>query len=135
MDFDEVIKKVDDQKICFLCSTCLHYHEGEDRELKDDSGQQVCSNLACCGPIWGGGFDYYEGPIKGYLHKWCYLCGRESDKVIFATNQIAPAKIGVCKHCFENHVKKYTARVMTGGYSIIVAELVADKDKHGVISS
>jgi len=117
--------------VCFLCSTCQHWYEGEDAGLLDDMGEPRCSRPKCVGPIWGDSFPEYIGVIEGYKHKFCYLCGANSTHYLWANGQ-ENNKIGLC----EAHipvVKKYTARkTKKGERSLIVAEHVADPDRHEV---
>jgi len=102
------------QGICFICSMCKHWHEGEDQGLKDEVGETICNSTnGCCGPIWGGDFNEYTGPLGIYKHKHCYLCGESSTHHIWAKNKQA-SKLGVCKKHSEK-VKGLTARELQNG--------------------
>jgi hypothetical protein len=74
--------------------------------MKDTDGDTACmKHLECKSPIAGGSFDYYEGPMRGNLDKFCYVCGKTAEKAL--APQIPNAKrIGCCVKCLENVVKK-----------------------------
>jgi len=113
--------------VCFVCRTCLRYHEGEMRGLHKKFGEIRCTSKGdCCGPVGGGSFDEYEGPLKGYLWKYCYLCGEKVKWVLKAKTKGAKP-IGCCDKCLE-HVKKLTLRD-PDRMVILVAEHVAGPDQ------
>lgn len=118
------------QGVCFVCSLCQRWYEGEDRGLTDVVGDTRCSSMnGCCGPVWGGYFQEYTGPLGGYLHKYCYLCGKDATHVARANGFYVP--IGLCKkHAIE--IKRVTAREDPKGIVIVIAEDKADPDRFEV---
>ena len=118
------------QGVCFVCSLCQRWYEGEDRGFTDVIGDTRCaSKNGCCGPVWGGSFLEYTGPLAGYLHKYCYLCGKDASHAVRAKGIQVP--IGLCKeHAVE--IKHLTAREDPHGIVIIIAEDKADPDRFEV---
>jgi hypothetical protein len=110
---------------------CEHWYEGIDLGLKDDMKEPRCSVQNCCGPVWGGYFEYYTGPLKGNLHAWCYLCGEKSTHVV-SSKSVPVEKIGVCATCAEK-LKKYTAKeTKPGSVCLVLAGHRADPDRFEV---
>jgi len=118
------------QGVCFVCSLCQRWYEGEDQGLEDQVGETRCAaKNGCCGPVWGGYFQEYTGPLAGYLHKYCYLCGQDATHAIKVKGIALP--IGICKkHAVE--IKQVTAREDPHGIVIVVAEEKADPDRFEV---
>lgn len=86
--------------VAFLCATCTRWAEGIDKGMSDADGDQICASAhSCHGPLEGGGFEEYDGPLQGYLSKFCHVCGGS------ATKAIAPKgvdrRVGVCNACLE----------------------------------
>lgn len=120
--------------VCFLCSMCERWHEGMDQGLKDAFGEGRCAQSDDCkGPVWGGTFHEYKGPMSGHKLKWCYLCGEESSHAL-APKASTGDPVGVCTKCLEE-VKKLTARDLgPNQHSLVIAELKADPDRYEVTS-
>jgi len=117
--------------VCFLCAMCKHWHEGVELGLKDDMLEPRCSVQGCCGPVWGGNFAQYAGPLKGNLHSWCYLCGQKSTHVA-VPNMAQMEKIGVCSACAEK-LKIFTAKeTRPGSVALVIAEHRAAPDRFEV---
>lgn len=117
--------------VCFLCSMCEHWHEGRDQRLIDDMEEPRCSILNCCGPVWGGYFENYKGPLEGNLRSWCYLCGDKSTHVVVPKQAMAE-KVGICAVCAEK-IKRFTAReTKPGTVSLVIAEHRAAPDRFEV---
>ena len=117
--------------VCFLCSTCKCWYEGEDLGLKDDMGEEVCSKPDCAGPVWGKSFPEYVGILEQYKYKFGYLCGNDSTHYVWS-NGHEGEKIGLCKEHVPT-VKEFTARQHEPGYrALVVAEHIAAPDKHEV---
>lgn len=55
-----------------VCATCTKYWEAKDKGL---SG---CNQPECRGPIGGGVFKDYDGPLKDALARICFVCGSPS---------------------------------------------------------
>ncbi len=116
--------------VCFMCSMCSHWHDGESQGLMDDLDDTVCTEKDCRGPVWGGSFPRYNGPISGYKHNHCYLCGEAATHHVWANGKEGD-KIGLCKEHVLT-VEKYTARKVNKGHSLVVAGHVAGPSKFEV---
>ena len=115
--------------VCFICATCTNWYKGKDKGLKDSLGDPVCGFDKCAGPVFGGDFKDYDGPLKEYKAKFCYLCGRQATHLVSAKKSNA-MKIGLCSdHAKE--VERFTAR-NGPGHTVIIAEHRADPDKYEV---
>lgn len=55
-----------------------------------------CCVDGCVGPLIGGAFSKYEGPLKGYLLRQCYRCGVDADGHLTAGDG---KMLGVCEQC------------------------------------
>lgn len=98
-----------------VCATCLHYWSAYDKRL-DSCGQPKCG-----GPIGGGTFPSYDGPMKGVLHKFCFVCSAPSKFGIRVNG--SPRIIGACpKHI--GYVKEYQR---ADGLPTVVLELRGDR--------
>jgi len=58
----------------FVCSLCLRLHEGN-RMAGGDWDTTRCTGTFCKGPLGGGSYPEYEGPIKDALNRFCFICG------------------------------------------------------------
>lgn len=96
--------------LAFICASCVHWHEGVERDLKDLDNDTVCTkNKTCFSPLSGGSFDQYSGPMQFCLMRFCYSCGKEADKALEA--QVGGArKIGICNKCLEKIVRQSAVR-------------------------
>lgn len=118
-------------RVCFLCAMCEHWHEGVDLGLKDDMHEPRCSVQGCCGPVWGGSFEKYAGPLKGNVHAWCYLCGQKSTHVA-APKTAQGQKVGLCSECAKK-IKVFTAKeTRPGSVALVIAEHRAAPDRFEV---
>jgi len=99
------------KNVAFICRMCERWYRGEDMGLVDVEGDQVCDATGTCGsPVSGDDFDEYEGPLKGYLDKYCYICGKSKPEKVLVAKVGGAQKIGCCNHCFENEVKQLAVR-------------------------
>lgn len=79
----------------FVCSTCEHH------KIATGKGLHTCA-MDCGGPLVGGAFPMYKGPLAGNLPNWCMICGIRSDAAIrVQANGIDKGFVGVC----EAHIK------------------------------
>jgi len=92
--------------LSFVCAACTRWHDGVEKGVKDHEGDQMCTHFRVCfGPMSGGSFDYYNGPLSTSLVRFCYVCGNEADKAI--EPQVPNGKrIGCCSSCFNTVVLK-----------------------------
>lgn len=120
--------------ICFICSMCERWHMGDEANLRDAFGDRRCSQEDdCAGPVWGGTFHEYKGPLKGYKTHWCYLCGKESTHLLAPKGNTSDP-IGVCEECLMEEVKKLTARDLgPSEHSLWVSERRMEPDRHEVV--
>lgn len=75
----------------FVCANCKNYWKSE------DSGMGVCDAAVrgkqCGGPMVGLAFPEYDGPLGGYVSKFCFVCG---DKSRYAARGKCGNTVGVC---------------------------------------
>jgi hypothetical protein len=78
----------------------------------------------------GGGFEEYDGPLRGYLAKFCHVCGGH------ATKAIAPKgverRIGVCDSCLD--MIRGLTPLMPGKKIVFTTAKRAGEDKYEVNS-
>lgn len=105
--------------VAFVCRMCTLWYLGEDLGLKDAEGGHVCASNGKCGsPISGKSFEEYDGPLKGNLVSYCYLCGQTKPGKALAPNKPDAPRIGCCNNCFENEVKHLMIRQAGKGISL-----------------
>lgn len=85
MDVDRARRAVA-QGLAFPCATCEHYWRAADR------GEAACGQ-PCRGPLRGGAFESYQGPVEDFT-RWCLRCGGEASRAIRAAG--ASRAFGVC---------------------------------------
>lgn len=80
----------------FTCATCEKYWWGVERGLPHCKA--AAEGKACGGPLSGGTYPEYEGPLKGALKEWCFVCGARSTRLAIPKKGGGSA-VGVCsKH-------------------------------------
>ena len=90
-----------DFNLAFICSTCRHWKDAVIMDHRDTDGEVTCMmSNTCHGPLSGGDFCAYDGPICGYMDKFCHVCGTESTMSIVPKGKYH--RIGVCDTCMEN---------------------------------
>jgi hypothetical protein len=73
----------------WMCTMCEHWHAGRAK-------QQPCGHPACHGPIAGGWFPDYRGPLRAGTDnawQWCFFCGNPASHVL----RVATHYLGVCE--------------------------------------
>lgn len=105
------ILKAEADGVAFVCRMCTRWYQGEDMGLVDVEGDQRCATIRNCGsPIGGKCFHDYDGPLKGYLANYCYVCGKSHPQKALKPNIPDSQPIGCCDYCFENVVQKLALR-------------------------
>lgn len=79
-----------------VCAHCEHYWSAADKQLPS-CGQK------CGGPMSGGAFDKYKGPITDFS-QMCFVCSQPATYAIRAKNN--PRVLGCCSPHIDV-VKKY----------------------------
>ncbi len=79
-----------------VCATCTRYWEGRARGMP---GHSCTAKDGCAGPMAGGDFHEYDGPMKSALHLWCFVCGIKSRYGVRVGGSVRV--FGAC----EEHVK------------------------------
>lgn len=72
----------------FVCSMCVKLHAGRRRE--NASWEKArCVGRNCTGPIGGGSYPEYEGPLKetSAFGNHCWACGKESPESFISSNR------------------------------------------------
>ena len=82
--------------VSIACATCNHYWNAVDRQL-DNCGQ------VCGGPMSGGTFDKYDGPIKDFS-VMCFVCGEPATHAVRAKASVRV--LGCCSRHIDI-VKKW----------------------------
>ena len=60
-----------------VCSMCEHMHKA----LAE--GRGLCGQENCAGPIGGGSFPKYVGPMsRDAIARSCFACGKEANKIL-----------------------------------------------------
>jgi len=79
-----------------VCATCKKYWDARERNVPGDT---CMARQGCAGPISGGDFHEYEGPITD-MSRWCFICAESAKYGVQVTG--SPRVVGVC----EDHVRK-----------------------------
>lgn len=97
-----------------VCSMCVRLHEGRRLAGSLDWDKASCTSMANCrGPLGGGAYLDYAGPMKGALHNHCWLCGVDAPDYGAKVRQENPpgeAVIGCCPKCLKVLRERHTAR-------------------------
>lgn len=80
------------QGLSAVCATCQKYWEARDRGIPGDA---CTTKIKCGSPISGDAFSDYDGPLKGALHLWCFVCTKKADFGIQVTGRATV--VGACK--------------------------------------
>ena len=75
-----------------VCATCEKYWEARDKEVPDN---RCMATSGCGSPLAGDDFHEYSGPLKGALHKQCFVCGGPPAVVVQVGRSIKD--IGICR--------------------------------------
>lgn len=97
------------QGYAFVCSFCEKLHRAH--QVGYTKGcEAAMQGLDCAGPIAGGDFPLYEGPLtKHTLASMCYRCGAESVKGVQPAG--GGKVIGACAKCFE-HIRPQSGKAL-----------------------
>jgi len=104
-----------------VCATCQKYWAARDSGIPGDT---CTTKLKCGSPMAGDSFTDYDGPLKGSLHLWCFVCAQRADFGIRVTGRLVV--IGACKE-HVRHVERF--RVLGG-----LAPKVEIQNARGVVS-
>lgn len=74
-----------------VCATCEHFWAAQDR------GSESCGQR-CGGPMSGGAFDKYKGPITDFS-KMCFRCGAPATHAVRAVGNVRV--LGCCREHIE----------------------------------
>lgn len=78
----------------FVCSMCERMHEGKGLGLPGCTGTE-----ACRGPMGGGTFQEYRGPLgETLLGTSCFACGGEA-RYKLKPKTIGARVLGLCESC------------------------------------
>ena len=90
------ILKVLQAGVGFVCAHCENFWWGIDNG--HDGCKAAHDRLPCSGPIRGKAFPQYDGPLKGNLGNYCFVCGRTPSA--HAVARETGGRVGVC----EKHI-------------------------------
>ena len=80
----------------FVCAMCVKLHAGKEAFGAKDWKLVQCLGESCHGPMGGGGFAEYNGPLGAVnLPQYCFRCGREADAAVESIKD--KRMVGVCK--------------------------------------
>lgn len=84
----------------FVCAMCVKLHAGREAYRTKDWKMVKCLGEKCCGPMGGGGYPEYQGPLGAVnLPQYCFRCGRQADA---AAESIRDKRmVGVCEQHLE----------------------------------
>jgi hypothetical protein len=87
-----------------VCASCERYWAAREGGLPG----HLCGTKTGCGsPMVGDVFHEYEGPMKGSLRNWCFVCGSKSRFGIKVRGKLGV--IGVCE-AHVHYVKQYAVK-------------------------
>ena len=78
----------------FTCATCVKLHLAKAKRL--EGCMAAIEKKPCCGPFGEGWYPEYEGPLKGNLARFCFVCGVESDGAVGVPGDGRMHLIGIC---------------------------------------
>ncbi len=84
-------KEARENGFVFVCSTCENLHSSNWRITGS------CRGVGCFGPLGGGYYNQYIGPLDGIFSKFCFLCGSIEIENVFCVNTNKDILFGVCK--------------------------------------
>jgi len=97
------------QGYAFVCATCEKLHRAHNSGFTDGC-EAALSGKDCAGPIVGGNFPLYEGPLtKEALATMCFRCGKEAD--IAVQPKTGGQMIGACKAHYE-HIRPQSGKAL-----------------------
>jgi hypothetical protein len=103
-----------------VCATCKRYWDARDRGVPGNS----CASTSKCGsPLSGDDFHEYDGPMKGSLHLWCFVCGEKSRFGIRVKGKLNV--IGAC----EKHITYVKELEAVGGTKNVQSEIKGSNGK------
>lgn len=79
----------------FTCATCTRLHVAKAKGLEGCMAAHL--KKECCGPFGGSFYPEYEGPLKGRLSDFCFVCGIPSDGAVGVTRGGDLHLVGVCE--------------------------------------
>jgi hypothetical protein len=101
-----------------ICATCTKYWEAQER------GSPSCGTKTGCGsPLVGDDFHEYDGPMKGSLHLWCFVCGEKSRFGIRVKGKLNV--VGAC----EKHISYIHKLEAVGGTKDVRTEIRGSNGK------
>lgn len=75
-----------------VCASCQHYWRARSEKLPEP---QCLSAGSCGSPIAGLTFPFYDGPMKGALDRWCFMCGSPASLQLVVEG-LFDRPIGIC---------------------------------------
>ena len=73
-----------------VCATCSHYWNGR------DNGAPGCGRVGCGGPVTGGSFPKYKGPMDDFrLAATCFMSGRDASFGVRAKGDVNGRMLGI----------------------------------------
>jgi hypothetical protein len=83
--------------LAFTCAHCLKYRRRADAPDFDGRCEAAVQGLRCVGPMGGGDFQHYEGPLTEDARRlFCFRCGIASVAGLRVCN--SAILIGICEH-------------------------------------
>lgn len=93
LGFDKVGRAIKEQGMSAVCAWCLKYWRAREHDGANSSSWVCQSTRPCGGPMQGMAFPEYEGPMKGRLASFCYICGGVPEAAVDIGGK---GMVGVC---------------------------------------
>jgi len=93
LEFDQVDRAIKMHGMSAVCAWCLKYWNARGHDDANSSSWQCQATKPCGGPMQGMAFPEYEGPMKGKLASFCYICGGPPDAAVDIGGK---GMLGVC---------------------------------------
>ena len=77
------------QGLSFVCATCSRWWKSRAMSLPEG----CVTNGQCGGPLSSMAFPMYDGPLKGNLAHFCFVCGERVNQGVKVKDQF----VGICQ--------------------------------------
>ncbi len=82
------------QGVGFVCAHCDKFWEGARNGLHHCMAAE--QRKPCVGPISGGTFPEYSGPLEEVMSDHCFVCGHRATHSVIHQGAVDSRKVGVC---------------------------------------
>ena len=89
------ILQVMQRGVGFTCAHCEKFWWGVDNST--DGCKAKHERKECTGPLGGGAFPEYQGPLTGHITRFCFVCGQTPAGAAV----VKGGRVGVCEKHME----------------------------------